>query len=200
VQDGKALVTRGKWLADYPDVFDEIGNRGLEGVTVRRASDTTMQVAVLWEGGFHRRRLPRELQANSVVNRSLKPFVCVHTIPSDSLRWGAPIMACSRGAGVVELNVPPAPDSAQRFRAADLVWLPDGQGLLVLLTSQNATSATKVRYKYKWLQRFDLQGNLVDGPVELCAPVVPEALRVEGSGNVEGLGWFRGRKERRYSE
>ena len=185
------LLTPGRILADYPDVFDEIGNRGLEGVAVRRLSDTTLQVAALWEGGFlERRRVPRELQTDAVVNRPLKPLVCVHTIPSDSLRWSVPAAPCPRGVDVVGLNVPAAPDTAQHFRAADLIWWPDGQGFLVLLSSQNATSADTIRYKYKWLQRFDVRGNLVDGPISLCAPVIPEALRVKRSGNVEGLGWF----------
>lgn len=186
------LITRGKWLADYPDVFDEIGNRGLEGVAVRRASDTTLQIAALWEGGFlDKRRLPLELQADSVVNRSLKPLLCIHTIPADSSRWREPVNACPRGANVLELELPPAPDTMQRFRAADLIWLPDGKGFLVLLTSQNTTTAPDVLYKYKWVQRYDLEGHPVGAhEVDLCSAAIPIELRVEGTGNVEGIGWF----------
>lgn len=185
-----ALVVSDRVVAQYPATLAPFGNRGLEGVAMRRHSDTSAMVAVLWEGGYPERGdLPRQLAIPAVLERSLRPVVCVHELPLSALGARAPMEPCSKAEDLVELDVPVAPDSLQGFRAPDLVWMPDGSGFLVLLSSQNATTAHRVEYKYKWLQRFDRSGHRAGAALNLC-DILPFSVRSGRSGNVEGMTWF----------
>ena len=186
----RALLSSDRLVAEYPASMSEVGNRGLEGIAVRQDSDSTARIAVLWEGGFlERRDVPGQLDAlPRLLETPLSPLVCVHTVPVN-LQRSVTDEPCRDRAAMIELDVPIPPDSAQRFRAPDLVWLPDGNGFLVLLSSQNATSSSRIEYKYKWLQRFDLSGRRLGGAFNLCS-VLPDPVRAGRAGNVEGLGWY----------
>ena len=43
----RSLVSPGRILAEYPDAFDELGNRGIEGLAVRREGDSIAVVATM---------------------------------------------------------------------------------------------------------------------------------------------------------
>jgi hypothetical protein len=185
----RSLVSRAGVIAQYPASMSELGNRGLEGVAIRRASDSAAEVAVVWEGGFPERRVPRQLdQLAGFLTSPLQPMICVHSIGL-SLVPEANREPCRDGNGLVSLALPNPPDSSQRFRVPDLVWLPNGKGFLALLSSQNATSSAHVEYKYKWLQKFDRTGRPVGIRINLCS-ILPAPLRNGRSGNVEGLSWY----------
>ena len=95
---------------------------------------------------------------------------------------------CPGGEGVLVLNVPTTPDSAQAFRAPDLVWTTDGQSFIVLLSSTNVAND---EFRYKWLQKFSVSGDPIGDPINLCdRGYLPEHLRSGGADNYEGLGWF----------
>lgn len=171
-----ALVGRNGIVAEYPDSMSEIGGKGLEGVAV--AEDGL--VAALWEGGFYeQRKLPNV--AGFAATAPLKPVVCVHRVDATDTE-----VNCEQN-GPVALDVPTPPVSTQAFRAADLVW--DGTDtLLVLLTSTNAANDA---FKYKWLQKFNLDGTRSGLPLNLCAQgYLPDELRDGRDSNFEGLDWY----------
>lgn len=75
-----------------------------------------------------------------------------------------------------------APPFAQRYRAPDLVWhiWQDDKaldtGLIVMLSSENAPlrgSGTDREYKFKDLQRYNLQGKPIGSSIEINALVKP---------------------------
>jgi hypothetical protein len=193
----RSLLSADRVFAQYPSKLGEIGNRGIEGLAARRVSDTMVEIAVLWEGGFlERRDLARQLTTvTTLLDIALKPVICVHTVSLPTSQSSEIAHPCGADADLIELHVPLPPDppdpgeAPQRFRAPDLVWLPDGSGFLVLLASQNATTVPNPAYRYKWLQRFDRKGNAVGLPINLCS-LLPASVRAGPSGNVEGLAWF----------
>lgn len=94
----------------------------------------------------------------------------------------APIIVDSELPKSAEPSPQTAPPFAQRYRAPDLVWhiWSDGKdvdtGLIVILSSENAPlrgSGAKREYKYKDLQRYDLQGKPVGSSIEINALVKP---------------------------
>ncbi|MBK7092487.1 MAG: hypothetical protein IPH59_12335 [bacterium] len=94
----------------------------------------------------------------------------------------APIPLDSELPKSIEISPQNAPPFAQRYRAPDLVWhfwqeddVVD-TGLIVLLSSENAPlrgSGTKREYKFKDLQRYNLQGKPVGSSIEINALVKP---------------------------
>jgi hypothetical protein len=187
----RSLLTPDRLVAMYPRRLSELGNRGIEGVAVRIVSDTVAQVVVLWEGGFlERSSVLKQFDAfPGLLDTPLNPVICIHSLPLPISRMPEAVEPCRSGTDLIELQVPTPPDTLQRFRAPDLVWLPSGEGFLVLLSSQNATTAPKIEYKYKWLQRFDRSGAAVGSPLNLCA-ILPAAMKAGRSGNIEGISWF----------
>ena len=127
--------------------FEELAGRGPEGLALRWTPEG-FEAAVLWEGGY--------LRPDHTITRIGE----YHTPKVRIVRW-AP------GEGVVQLRseftlAVPEPGNGQRFRAPDLCW--DGDALLVLLSSQNASDN---RFAHTWLQRFDLSGAPSGDPVRL---------------------------------
>ncbi len=176
-----ALFSKDVMIAFYPYSMAGIGGRGMEGLAIR--SDG--QVAGLWEGGyFTPEYLPTWIEdVGELTAGPMRPLLCVHTIPATS-----DIRVCWRGEGAKALQVPVTPDASQSFRATDLVWSADGQSLLVLLSSLDATSTI---FRYKWLQRFSVDGDPIGEPLNLCGRgYLPAHLRSGKGGNYEGLGWF----------
>jgi hypothetical protein len=185
----RALVSPEGLVAEYPGAMTEIGNRGLEGVAVRLIGGDSARIAVLWEGGFPERRVPMQVDAlPGFLTTAFRPVICVHTM-SMRVRSTDLLQPCRNASELIQLDVPTPPDTTQRFRAPDLVWLPDAKGFLVLLSSQNATSSASVTYRYKWLQKFDAAGRRMGDGFNLCG-VLPDPVRTGRTGNVEGLGWY----------
>jgi hypothetical protein len=185
----RSLISAEGVVAEYEGTLGEIGRRGLEGVAVRRLENGSSRVAVLWEGGYpDLNQLPPALHQR-VGGRAYRPRILVHDLkPGES-----PGRIYTHGAlRFFELEVPRPrgrEPRAQRFRAADLVWaLPsgsqDGEGFIVLLSSQSLTP--RMEFHYHWLQRFTAEGKPVGEPLDLNVLVPPQYLRI----NWEGLGWF----------
>ena len=177
----KALLSRDSLVAIYPDPMGEIGGRGLEGVAVRGDG----QIAALWEGGyFSPEYLPTWIPGTGEIQSGpMRALLCVHSLPAV-----AEIEVCKGKDEVVPLQLPATPDATQAFRATDLVWGEDGQSLIVLLSSGDATTTV---FRYKWLQRFSTSGVPIGDPVNLCdRGYLPAQVRTGKAGNYEGLGWF----------
>jgi hypothetical protein len=179
-------------IAEFSDQLAETGGRGLEGVAIRRISDSQAAIAVLWEGGLVEiNRISRSLpEKGELATHVFKPLVCVDTVALPITVTTVKREPCKKD-GLIELQVPVAAgDTSQHFRAPDLVWLPDGNSFLVLLSSQNwVPRGATPAYKYKWLQRFDLSGKPIGTPLNLCS-ILPYPVRDSLSGNVEGMTWY----------
>ena len=176
-----ALFSKDDMIAFYPYSMAGVGGRGMEGLAIRNDG----QVAGLWEGGyFSPEYLPTWIEgAGELTTGPMRPLLCIHTIPTTS-----DVRVCWRGAGVKVLQVPATPDASQSFRATDLVWSADGQSVIVLLSSLDVTSRI---FRYKWLQRFSVDGDPIGEPLNLCGSgYLPGHLRSGKAGNYEGLGWF----------
>ena len=205
-EERRALFDQNGIVAFYGRVLAEFGTRGVEGVAVQRGPDDSSRVAVLWEGGYPEdEELPIPLRARCS-GISIPAFVLVHDLAAGEVRKRVLEGDASR---IVILDVPPTPGvepAAQRFRAPDLVWHSwkeagrDVQGFIVLLSSGAAAAAmpgsaeqcpksdngVPLRYCYKWLQRFRLDGSRAGEPFELDQ-VFPQELR---TANWEGMGWY----------
>ncbi len=192
----RSLLDDSGIVVEYDNPLSELGNRGLEGVAVRRLAEGASRIAVLWEGGYPEfQSLPSALR-KVVDRRAYRPQIWCHTLPAGSPRIriktdAPPAVELER----IELN-PPLPDGvepeAQRFRATDLVWHrlgPPGSeewGFIVLLNSGNAPSAGPAVYEHQWLQKFSRAGDPVGPPLDLNR-LVPDSLR---HANWEGLAWL----------
>jgi hypothetical protein len=194
-------------VAQYAPSLAEFGGRGLEGLAVRPLDDRRARVAVLWEGGYpDPERLPAPV-AHLVCESALRPVILVHDLDP-----GATGVAVEGTAilALLELRVP-MPEGvepfAQRFRAPDLVWhrlhageAPDAWGFIVLLSSEygsepppgapeecpRSADDEPLRYCYKWLQRFDAEGEPFGDPFDLAGAFPPEIRDL----NWEGMGWY----------
>ena len=78
----RSLISADRVLAQYPVKLAEVGNRGIEGVAARRLSDSTAELALLWEGGFlERRDVSMQLATvPGLLDSALKPVICIHTV------------------------------------------------------------------------------------------------------------------------
>jgi hypothetical protein len=186
----RALIGMEGVIAEYGTPLTEFGNRGLEGVAVRRLSNGISKVAVLWEGGYpESRAIPQQLR--SVVGHlSLRPVIWVHELTKgqthvhvrDDRKDG--VVPQTMSLEVQEVGDEPTPQ-AQRFRASDLVWHELNKhthelGFIVLMSSENSPREGKRVFQYQWLQRFDMDGKRVGVPLDLN-DVLPEGLR-QGTG------------------
>jgi hypothetical protein len=189
----RSLVGENGLITQYDDPLSEIGERGLEGLAVRRNGDGSSQVAVLWEGGYiEDAELQPQLRVR-VQPKPLLPVIFTHPIAPRETGFKLKIDSDSE---LVELQVP-LPDKDEngwRFRAPDLVWHSwsgDGSGvqngLIVLLNSQlPRRRPDKAKFGPCWLQRFTTDGSLAGDPINLddvCGATLKGA-------NWEGLGWF----------
>ncbi len=188
----RSLLSTEGIVAEYDDPLAEIGERGLEGLAVRKIDDKTSQVAILWEGGYPEYDEITPQLRNRIGRKSMRPFIVVHNLRSGET--GKKI-ELDKDHMPIELVVPlPEGDEplAQRFRAPDLVWheLRSGGreiwGFIVLLNSQNMPEKGKPKYKHLWLQQFDLKGQKVGEPLNIDEHV-PDNLK---GANWEGLAWL----------
>lgn len=189
----RSLVGVDGLVVQYDDPLAELGERGLEGLAVRRMANRSA-VAVLWEGGYVE---AGEIQAQ--VRRRLqgapfRPVVFMHEI---ELGESGTKKKVKGDQDLVELDVPePDPDpDGWRFRAPDLVWhRPDGGdwGFIVLLNSQSREERPgKRKFGPRWLQRFDRSGRPFGTHLDLdqCARNLLGDDRLQHA-NWEGLGWY----------
>jgi len=205
-EERRALYDEGGIIAFYGRSLSELGSRGMEGCAVYNGPEDSSKVAILWEGGYvEDEDLPLPVRSK-FAGLAMHPFVLVHDLAAGERRKR---IREGDAALVIELDVPlPAgvEPAAQRFRAPDLVWheLTKGDrndlGFIVLLSSGSAGPAAPgsieecpkgengipLRYCYKWLQRFRIDGTRVGEPYDLDQ-AFPEELR---SANWEGMGWY----------
>ncbi len=203
-----ALVGEGGIVCTYDRSLAEFGGRGLEGLAIRDLGEGRSRIAILWEGGYPEPdRLPAPVR-ESVCDHALAPVIFVHDLEPGA--HGLDVR--SRDARrEVELKVPRPPGEepwAQRYRAPELVWYRgerDGEeewGFIVLLSSQwgrepgtdqsecncprTGRGDRPLKYCWKKLQRFDLEGRPWGEPFDLD-DVFPESVRAV---NWEGLAWY----------
>ena len=160
-------------IAEYDRTVAELGGRGLEGVAVTAGSDGASRIAVLWEGGYLEPRDVTSQLRGDICGKAMKPVILVH-----DLEAGGKAGLVRNPSLRIQLEVPTPegdPPLAQRFRAADLVWhTPAGEGgdgqFIVLISSSNAPPAgspKRVRYQFKFLQRFGTDGRPIGEPLDL---------------------------------
>jgi hypothetical protein len=185
----RSLVGEKGVIAEYGNPLAELGNRGLEGLAVRKLEDGSSRIAVMWEGGYPVcRDVPEQLRGQ-ICGHAMHPVVWIHDIkPYAKAGW----IGERDALRVIDLDVPKLDGQepqAQRFRAPDLVWHNLGKGdwgFIVLLSSQNSPQCGEPKYLYKWLQRFTMDGKPYGEPLYLNA-ILPENLK---DANWEGLGWY----------
>jgi hypothetical protein len=193
----RSLIGASGLVVQYDDPLSELGERGLEGLSVLANSDGSSEVAVLWEGGWVE---DGEVQAQlrSRLGEPLLPVVLTHRLGRGET--GIKVVI-EDDRDVTELKVP-LPDSETagwRFRAPDMTWhewrgenSATERGFIVLLNSQTARQLPgKPKFGPRWLQRFDRTGN----PVGRHLDIDEEARKMLGDdrlrdANWEGIGWY----------
>ncbi len=165
-------------IVDYDNPMSEFGNRGLEGLAVRKLENGSSRVAVLWEGGYLKYDDVPKTVKKHIGKVSVQPVIWVHDLKA---KTGKEVIKIDMKKETVEdykieeivLNVHMGggdEPQAQRFRAPDLVWhkvKKNEWGFIVLLSSESAKPKIKQKYMYKWLQRFSLDGSPVGAPFDL---------------------------------
>lgn len=161
-----------------------MAGRGLEGLAVRPGENGESLVAVVWEGGYS--RPDKSLSPDIDDYFPMLPLLLVHPLEAGTTG----MLHVLEEYPAIPLLVPtPEGDGprAQRFRATDLVWhrLPDDSwGFIVLLTSEDL--AESPAYHYRWLQRFDMNGQIVGDHLDVENSLDGNMLGL----NWEGLDWF----------
>ncbi len=186
----RSLLSRNGLVVQYEDQFAEVGERGLEGVAVKRLANRSSRVAVVWEGGYLQdSRLNPQLRS-AIGGKALRPIILVHDLQPDQSDL---LVRAAEARNLIELDVPVpagAEPEVQRFRAPDLVWSNwtgdsgEDEGFIVLLNSQNGIDPPQ--FQYHWLQRFSLNGNPIGKPLDVDSIAPPELKGI----NWEGLAWF----------
>lgn len=185
----RALISEDGVVAEYDHPLSEFGNRGLEGLAVRRLGDGSSRIAVLWEGGYPEYKDVLGQLQRPVGRLPLLPVILVHDLKPGK---NAGKIKAKHTRKRIELDVPKPTGQepqAQRFRAPDLVWHHLGEkgcGFIVLLSSQNSPEVGKTKYMHTWLQRFTIDGRSLGEPLDLKR-LLPTHLK---KANWEGLGWF----------
>lgn len=181
----RALISDNGIVVEYDKPLSEFAGRGLEGLSIRRLQDGSSRIGVLWEGGYPEYSgVPTQLQ-RAVGRKALRPVVWIHDVPAGATG----LKVSQQDANVIELQVPVPgglEPNAQRFRAPDLVWSQEGNGFIVLLSSENSPEYGKPTYGHQWIQRFDLGGSPIGKPLDLKT-IVPAQLK---DANWEGVAWF----------
>ncbi len=202
----RSLMDKNGVVAEYPQMTAESGNRGLEGLAVRKMKDGTSRVAALWEGGYPRYSGLPPAYREKVGRNAMRPLLLLHDI-EDGDRG---IRLKEKDLYIREFEVPLPPGlepEAQRFRAPALVWHRFERaghrewGLILLLSSEyslppRAGSVEDCggiypgkkgdRYCMKLLQKFDLDGLPVGDPLNLTQ-LLPADI---ADRNWEGMDWY----------
>jgi hypothetical protein len=194
----RSLIGESGLVLQYDDPLSEIGERGLEGLTIRPGSDGISEVAVLWEGGWIQDEDVNR-QVRQRLRDPLSPIVLMH-----EFKPGETYMKLTLDKDqheLVELKVAQPDRYEQRLesRAPDLVWHQwhdesgqTDQGFIVIL---NSWIPSEENFGPRWLQRFDRRGNQVGSPLDLDeeAKKLLGHDRLKGA-NWEGLGWYEAGK------
>jgi hypothetical protein len=197
----RSLISENGLVIQYDDPLSELGERGLEGLTVHPRPDGSSEVTVLWEGGWID---DQELQAQirRRLGQPLLPVIVTHELERGAAGLKVKI---EDDRELVELKVP-QPDAEEfgwRFRAPDLVWHEwrstgnrREEGFIVLLNSQTAHKLPgKSSFGPRWLLRFDRSGNPVGSHIDLDE-IAKELLTDDRlrDANWEGLAWYEAGK------
>lgn len=158
-------------VAYYNKSFTEFGNRGLEGIAIKREKKDKSKIAVLWEGGYPVSNLiPDELQG-CAARKALKPRIVIHEIKSNKKAKKS-----KQQSFTLDVPVPDDDPFGQRYRGSALVWFNGADSnegndcLIVLLQSENSPGDDKdsrTSFKHKVLQRFDLEGKPFGEPFNI---------------------------------
>jgi hypothetical protein len=194
----RSLLSKSGVVFQYDDPLSELGERGLEGLAVRKHSSGGSEVAVLWEGGYVEDAEVQRQVRGRLRDTPFLPVVFTHLIAANQSGMKIKVETDDE---LVELKVP-SPDSASdgyRFRAPDLVWHKwrtdegvDVDGFIVLLNSQlRSPQPNKPMFGPCWLQRFDREGNPIGShlDVDVVAKELTQNDSLSGA-NWEGLGWY----------
>lgn len=181
----RCLIDRDGIVTQYPENYNEIGNRGLEGVAIR-AEGRDSQIALCWEGGYLQPTdVPLELE-DRLTGVALDPVVMIHKLGANE----RPGEVTKIPAYTVKLD---PPSKGYRFRMPDLEWIrtpSGGWGLLGLVSAENPQASRGSRFRYHWLVLFKLDyGEKTLVPIG--EPIDLEELLGEiGKGNWEGVCWI----------
>lgn len=186
----RSLILVDSILKTYSERFTEFANRGIEGLDIKTLDQSRgkYDIVAIWEGGYPVQQditIALEYKKN---NKSMPPFIIKYTTISNKI-----IKPSKR---IIKLDMRKinkmidrksknyGEPYANRFRAPDLVWYKDG--FIVLLSSERSIPRkNKKEYKYKLLQRFDINGVPIGDPLDL-----KQVMGNDISFNWEGLGWF----------
>lgn len=195
----RSLIDKDGVVAEYPHFAAESGNRGLEGIAVRKMSDGSSRIASLWEGGYPRfSALPRTIREKAG-RIAMQPVLLLHDIAPGE----RDLHLRKEDLHIREFQVPLPPGSepeAQRFRSPALVWHRferGGQmewGFILLLSSEfslapgpgSPEDCGGERYCFKWLMKFDREGLPVGDPIDLDT-LLPADIAPR---NWEGMDWY----------
>ncbi|MAT50064.1 MAG: hypothetical protein CMK32_02640 [Porticoccaceae bacterium] len=180
----RCLIDQQGRVIQYPEIYNEIGNRGLEGLAIR-AEGRNSQIAVCWEGGYLQPNdVALELR-NRLMGVALHPVVLMHKLSADA----RPVEMKGVPAYTVRLD---SPVEGYRFRMPDLEWIqmPSGDWGLIGLVSAENPRATKNRFRFHRLVLLKPDHSektlvSVGAPIELS-----ELLGELGNANWEGICWW----------
>jgi hypothetical protein len=192
----RALIGPEGLVVQYDDPLAELGERGLEGLAVRKIEDRSL-VAVVWEGGYVEGGEVQRQVRDRIGSAPLRPVIFTHEITPGETGSKKKV---KEDTELVELDVPQADSEPDgwRFRAPDLVWhkgsgvADQDWGYIVLLNSQlHQERPGKAKFGPRWLQRFDRAGRPIGVHLDLDQ-VSRELLGDDRlrDANWEGLGWF----------
>lgn len=168
-EDNRTLSTRDGRNFKLPASFEEICQRGPEGLSVRWHNGA-WDILVLWEGGYYEFKKCDDEEPIPTED-SKAPRVARYTW---ELGAEAPVLTDE-----FDLQVPSLPGT-QKFRAPDLAWHPTEDAIAVLLASTGPNG--KSPFAHTWLQLFGLDG--------AASPKAP--MKLEGDdawGDFEKLNW-----------
>jgi hypothetical protein len=163
-------------LVDYSDLpkLDPSGGRGLEGMAIRSLPDDDSQIAVVWEGGIHKKKSGRVDQPQMLIHQVMQGHLGTKVVLHPSV-WEDRLVSVKIDESFEEWPL----------RCPDLAWCWSVQrnewALLLLLSHPD-----KKMRKQKYLQLYDVLGNPIGKPESLADLGMPDDY-VEH--NWEGLCW-----------
>ncbi|WP_422104464.1 hypothetical protein [Winogradskyella sp.] len=185
----RSLLLKNSVLKTYPETFTEFANRGIEGLAIKTIDQSkgNYEIAAIWEGGYPNKEDISIGLGCYDFNKSMSPYIIIDVIKSNKMTKSTRIIELKMdeiNKDIDEKSKDYIEPFANRLRAPDLVWYKDG--FIVLLSSETGLpEKADKKFKYKFLQRFDIYGNPIGEPLDL-----KNELDKDINLNWEGLGWF----------